>query len=198
MINCVKALYVYPCFLNKYNARIVFFLLSVLVFVLPVSAQTILNAYAKVTGITSGNTIITVSNVNETNHTFNVGEQVIVMQMQDDVIGSNTSNTSSFGNLSSIANAGNYEVRTITAKTPATGTPTSITLNGALTYTYNTGANASIQVITFRNLGVNYTTVGNITGLAWDGNIGGVIALQVSNDLTLNHSISANGIGFRG
>ncbi|MFN8712452.1 MAG: hypothetical protein ACK5Z2_06335 [Bacteroidota bacterium] len=173
-------------------------MLSVLVFVLPVSAQTILNAYAKVTGITSGNTIITVSNVNETNHTFNVGEQVIVMQMQDDVIGSNTSNTSSFGNLSSIANAGNYEVRTITAKTPATGTPTSITLNGALTYTYNTGANASIQVITFRNLGVNYTTVGNITGLAWDGNIGGVIALQVSNDLTLNHSISANGIGFRG
>ena len=161
-------------------------------------SQTILNAYAKVTAVSSGNTVLSVSNVNEANHTFNVGEQVIVIQMQDDVIGSNTSNSNTFGNLSSIANAGNYEVRTITAKTPATGTPTSITLNGALTFSYNTGANASVQVITFRDLGVNFTTSANITGLAWDGNVGGIIAFQVSNDLILNHGISANSIGFRG
>jgi hypothetical protein len=170
-----------------------FFLLAV-----PAQAQTILNAYARVTAVTSGNTVLSVSNVNEANHTFNVGEQVIVIQMQDDVIGSNTGNSNTFGNLSSIANAGNYEVRTITAKTPATGTPTSITLNGALTFSYNTGANSSVQVVTFRNLGVNFTTTANITGLAWDGNVGGIIAFQVSNDLILNHSITANSIGFRG
>ncbi len=41
----------------------------------------VVNAYAKVTAI-SGK-VLTVKNVNETFHTFNIGEKVIVMQMQD-------------------------------------------------------------------------------------------------------------------
>jgi len=53
--------------------------------------QSIYNAYAKVTAIAGGN-VLTVTNVNQVNHTFNVGEKVIVMQMQDDVIGGNTTN----------------------------------------------------------------------------------------------------------
>jgi Secretion system C-terminal sorting domain len=195
MLNFLTKIRVEKFFQLKYNACII---ILFGVFTNNLQAQTVLNAYAKVTGFTLGNTVISVSNVNEVNHTFDVGEQVIIFQMQDDVIGTNTSNNNTFGNLSAIANAGNYEVRTITAKTPATGTPTSITLNSALTYTFNTGTNASVQVVTFRNLGTNYTTIANIGGLPWDGNIGGVIAIQVSNDLTLNHSISANGIGFRG
>ena len=122
-----------------------------------ISSQT-LNAYAKVTSISGAKTTLTVTNVNETSHTFTVGGTVIVMQMQDDVIGTNTTNVAAFGNLSAIANAGNYEVAVISARSPATGTPTNITLSSALANTFNTGSNSSVQVITFRDLGTNFTT----------------------------------------
>lgn len=161
-------------------------------------SQTILNAYAKITAVNGPKTTLTLTNVNEANHTFTVGGKVIIMQMQDNVIGSNTGNNNSFGNLSVIANAGNYEIRTIISRLPASGTPTSITLNSALSNSFNTGANSSAQIITFRDMGANYTTSSNITGLAWNGNIGGVIAFEVSNTLTLNNSITADAIGFLG
>lgn len=161
------------------------------------TSQTTVNAYAKITSITN-NSVLALSNVDQTNHTFTVGGQVVVMQMQDNVIGTNTTNASSFGNLSSIANAGSYEIRTISARTPTSGSPTSVTLSAALTNTYNTGANSSVQMISFRDLGSNYTTTANISGNTWNGNVGGVIAFFVTNTLTLNHSVLADGLGFRG
>ncbi|MBL0744601.1 T9SS type A sorting domain-containing protein [Chryseolinea lacunae] len=152
----------------------------------------VVNAYAKVTGI-AGN-VLTLSNINETNHTFTVGQTLIIMQMQDDVIGANTNDDTNFGNLSAIGNAGRYEVRTITAKTATT-----ITITPALTYTYNTGANAAVQIISYRVYGSpNYTTTADMAALDWDGNVGGVLAIRVNGTLTLNHNITANGAGFRG
>lgn len=160
-------------------------------------AQTTLNAYAKVTSVT-GSSVLALSNVNIANHTFTVGGQVVVMQMQDDAIGSNTTNVSGFGNLSAIGNAGRYEIRTIAAVTPTSGTPTSVTLAAVLANTYNTGANSSVQLITFRDLGANYTTTANISGIDWNGNVGGVVAFYVTNTLTLNHRVLADGLGFIG
>ncbi|MEI6021985.1 MAG: T9SS C-terminal target domain-containing protein, partial [Bacteroidota bacterium] len=160
-------------------------------------SQSTVNAYAKITAV-SGSSVLTISNVDQTNHTFTVGGQVIIMQMQDDVIGSNTTNISTFGNLSSIANAGNYEIKTIAAITPTSGTPTSLTLTSVLANSYNTGANSSVQLITFRDLGANFTTTANISGITWNGNVGGVVAFYVTNTLTLNHRILADGLGFRG
>lgn len=175
----------------------IYFLFFLVVSVLT-KAQVIYNAYAKITAIAGGN-VLSVSNVNEANHTFNVGDLVIVMQMQDDCIGTNTTNVSTFGDLSSIQNAGRFEVAQISAKSPAAGTPTTITLGSALVNTYNTGANSSVQIITFRKLSTTvFTSTNNITGLAWDGNVGGVIAIEVGTVFTLAHNISANGIGFRG
>lgn len=160
-------------------------------------SQSIVNAYAKVTAI-SGNSVITLSNVNQTAHTFAVGEDIIIMQMQDDVVGSNTTNVSSFGNIAAIASAGRFEAKTISARSPASGTPTSITVASTFGNAYNIGLNTSVQIISFRLLGSNYTTTTAITGLDWDGNVGGVVAFQVTNTLTLRHSILANGIGFLG
>lgn len=166
-----------------------------LLFSLAFKAQ-ILNAYAKISGITGGNQL-TVVNVNQASHTFTVGGKVVIMQMQDDVIGTNTADDSSFGNLSNISSAGLYEIGTIASRSPATGTPTTITLSTALTNTYHTGSNASLQLISYRSMGSNYTTTNTITGLSWDGNVGGVIAFEVTNTLTLNHPVSADLIGFR-
>lgn len=157
----------------------------------------ILNAYAKVSTIAG--TTLSVTNVNQTSHTFNVGEKILIMQMQDNVIGTNTVSTSAaFGNLGAISNAGRYEFGIISTRSPATGTPTTITLATALANTYNTGSNSSVQLVTFRNMGTNYTSSAPITGLAWDGNVGGVICFEVGNTLTLQHTISADGIGFIG
>ena len=180
------------------RVRIIFLTIAVFTCItIQVKSQSIVNAYAKVTAI-SGNSVITLSNVNQTAHTFAVGEEIIIMQMQDDVVGSNTTNVSSFGNIAAIASAGRFEAKTISARSPASGTPTSITVASTFGNTYNIGSNTSVQIISFRSLGSNYTTTVAITGLAWDGNVGGVIAFQVTNTLTLRHSIIANGIGFIG
>jgi len=166
-----------------------------LLFSLASKAQ-ILNAYAKIGSITAG-TQLTVTNVNQAAHTFTVGGKVVIMQMQDDVIGSNVNDDAAFGNLSGISSAGLYEIGTIASRSPATGTPTTITLSSPLANTYHTGTNASLQLISYRNMGSNYTTSGAVTGLTWDGNVGGVIAFEVSNTLTLNHPVNADLIGFR-
>lgn len=161
------------------------------------SAQTVLNAYANVNSITSAS-LLTVNSVNTTNHSFNPGEKIIVMQMQDDVIGANTGDNANFGSLSSINMVGIYEIATIASVVPSTTNPNIIALVSPLTQLFNINSNSSVQVITFRNLGNNYTTTSDITALPWDGNIGGVIALEVNNTLTLNHSVIADAVGFRG
>ncbi len=162
-----------------------------------VQSQTIVNAYAKVNSVASGN-ILTVGSTNVTYHNFNVGEKVIVMQMQDDVIGTNTGNNNNFGDLGAISKAGIFEIATIASRSPATGAPSVITLTAPLSNTFNTGTNSSLQVFTFRNMGANYTTTSAITALTWNGNVGGVVAIEVTNTLTLNHSITADAVGFRG
>lgn len=154
-------------------------------------SQTV-NAYAQVTAING--TTLTLANVNEVFHSFIEGEKVMIMQMQDNVIGTNTNNNVNFGNLANIQSAGLYEISTIQARPNAT----TVVLN-QLVNSYNICNNCRVQLISFRKLGnPNFTTTGNITGLPWNGNIGGVVAFEVQGNLILNHNILANGIGFRG
>ncbi len=159
--------------------------------------QVIYNAYAKVTNI-SGSTF-TVSNLTEpASYSFTAGEQIIVMQMQDNIIGTNTTNISSFGDISSIQSAGLWEVKTISSINRSGATAT-VVLTSSLVNSYNTGANSSLQIISFKNLNTAaFTTSANITCTAWNGNIGGVLAIEVGTDLILQHSISSSTLGFLG
>ncbi len=149
----------------------------------------IINSYAKITNVSGATLTISgvAAEVNETAGAFAAGERVIVMQMQDNVIGT-TADVAGFGNVGTIASAGLYEVSTITARTG-----TSITL-ATLANTFNVGANSSLQLISFPT----FCTRGATTGLPWNGNIGGVIAFQCAGTMTLNGTINGNGIGFRG
>ena len=168
------------------------FFLSLFIFSLffsfSVKAQ-IINSYAKITALAGTNITISavVGEVNETAGAFAAGQTVIVMQMQDNVIGT-TTDVAGFGNVGTIASAGLYEVSTIIARTG-----TSITL-ATLTNTFNVGANSSLQLISFPT----FCTRGATTGLPWNGNIGGVIAFRCAGTMTLNGTINGNGIGFRG
>lgn len=160
-------------------------------------SQNPVNGFGNITAI-SGKTL-TLSSVTEAYDTFEDGEYVIIMQMQDDAIGTNTTNATTFGDLGSIQSAGLFEVNIISSHTEVSGLPNTIVLQNPLLNTYHIGPNASVQVISYPQLGTpNYATSSNIGTAAWNGTIGGVTALYVPGTLTLNHSITANGAGFRG
>jgi hypothetical protein len=167
---------------------------------LTISSQAqILNAYAKVNSITtaSGRTTLNITNRNQTYHTFTVGEQVLIIQMQANVIGSNTANTATFGDLGAIGNAGFYDIGTIYSLTGSTG----ITLTDVLASNFTFTGNNSVQVVSFQKLSTgNYPTAAAISAVSWDGSLGtgGVVALQVPGIFTINHNITADGQGFVG
>ncbi|MBK8948693.1 MAG: hypothetical protein IPM68_07475 [Flavobacteriales bacterium] len=158
----------------------------------------VINGYAEITAI-AGSTL-TVGATNEAAALFQAGKDIVIMQVQDNVIGTNTGNNAAFGNLSAIQQAGRFEVRRIASVTRVAGTLTSISLVTAPGITFNIGTNARVQAITHELLGAggNYTTTGNISALAWNGTLGGVVAFRVGGTLTLQHSITADASGFRG
>jgi hypothetical protein len=154
------------------------------------------NAYARVTSISS--TTISIGTSNETYGTFVTGMAVIVMQMQDNTIGSNTSNNSSFGTLSSIQSTGMYEVAYIASVSRTPGL-SQMTISSPLANTYNINSNSSVQIISYPLLSsTNYSTTADISAVAWNGSIGGVVAFRVGGTLTLQHNITADNAGFRG
>lgn len=158
----------------------------------------IVNSYASVAALNGAQ--VSLASVDEGGDTFEDGEEVIILQVQDDVLGPNINDNASFGMLSAISNAGTFEIRTIVShvETPA-GTPSELTLDAALPATFNLGANSSIQVISYPSLGnPDFTTTANLTSLPWNGDLGGVLAFRVSGTLNLDHSLIVDGQGFRG
>ncbi len=168
-----------------------FVLVFGLIFKLSFHAQ--INAYARVTAISNAS-VLTLSNVNQTFGSFVVGEKIIVIQMKGATITGNTGDNANFGIPNSLNSAGLYEVAIVQA---INGGVTSMTLNGTLSNAYTTGG--LLQIVSYPKLGTTfYNTTANINGLAWNGNVGGIIAFYVEGNLNLFHNISANGIGFRG
>jgi hypothetical protein len=176
------------------NAKFLISLVAIII--ASMSHAQVVNAYAEVTAVSGAS--LTIGAVDESNHTFEVGDLVILMQMQDNVIGDVT-NSATFGSLGSINNAGRYEVREIATVVETAGSPSTITLVNAPNYTYNTCTNCQVQLISFRKFGSpNYTTTANMSALSWNGQIGGVLAFYVEGILTLAHNIDADSDGFRG
>lgn len=170
--------------------------LGLLCSVVPLSAQ--INAYARLSGV-SGTTLF-VDHENESWASFTAGKAVVVMQMQDDVIGSNTANDASFGDLHDIKSAGLYEIRTIASVERILGDLVSIELDQPLANTFNFGENSSVQAISFELLGGggDFTTTAAIAAMPWNGELGGVLAFEVGGVLTVEHNITADHAGFRG
>lgn len=168
---------------------------------LSVTSNAQVNSYAKVTGITNANnrTTLNISGRNQNSHTFAVGEQVLVIQMQGNIIGANTGNDVNFGNLGAagIGNVGFYDVGTIYSLTGSTA----ITLTDVLPGKFTFGNDNSVQVVSFQKLSAtNFTTNADITAVPWNktNGYGGVVALQVPGTFTIRHNITADGQGFAG
>src|SRR5580692_381247 len=144
-----------------------------------------------------------------------IGDLLLLIQLQDALI--NNTNTSSYGHgvpgdpatgSTNLQSSGLLEYVTATSAVPLAG--------GALTFT-GTGANGgalNTYVRAAYSGGGNHgqqryevirvpqytsaTLSSALAPLPWDGNLGGVLAIDVASQLTLGGTVSADALGFRG
>ncbi len=162
---------------------------------------------------TAGATTLSIGAGRGASADIRVGDLLIVMQMQDASIDSRNSNRygandrtgSGYTNAN---NSGRYEY--VIARSPVTfSSGGTLTIRGAgtgggLLYAY-TNADASttagqrrFQVIRVPAY-LNASLGGTLTAKSWNGATGGVLALEVVNELVFNtNAINVNGMGFRG
>lgn len=144
------------------------------------------NSMTPVTGVNAPTNQVTVSNIGG----FTVGDTVLLIQMKGAQM--NTSNTASFGDISDIGEAGNYEFATICEITGNT-----VTFDYQLTRTYDASDYVQmIQVPVYQNVNV----IGTLTENFWDTNAGtgGVLVIWARGWVRLSGNISMNDRGFRG
>jgi hypothetical protein len=170
--------------------RILFFLFLVLfIKTSTLSGQTsisgIINHYTKVTHIDPCLNVLQVSDA----AAFNPTDRVLIIQMQG--AGISTPNDASYGDISAIGNAGNYEINEI-----RTIAGNSIYLQYELLRSYNP-ATGSVQLI-FIPQYTDAVIVGTLTAQPWNGDTGGVLILEASGTVTMQADIDVSGLGFRG
>ncbi len=142
------------------------------------------NLYCPVNEISHDGKIITTS----TPMPFCPGNKLLIIQMRG--AETVTEPGDSYGKIISYNTTGNYEFTRIEQIAG-----NKITLKKPLERSYNPEGKVQIvRVPEFKN----YTVTDNIVCPQWDGSVFGVIALSVSDTLTLQQSIIADGAGFSG
>ena len=145
----------------------------------------VINQYAVVAGIdTDCKSLLMVSDTTG----FRKGEELLLIQMQGAEV--NTDNNSDFGSYRSLGQAGLYERAIIDSV--ALG---EIYLENKLLNSYD--IDGSVQIVNIPMFD-NALVTDTLRGTPWDGQVGGIIILDVEDTLTLEAPIQANGIGFRG
>jgi uncharacterized repeat protein (TIGR01451 family) len=161
------------------------------------AATTIANEYTALTAdATAGSPVLTVaSNTLNTNSRFAEvlapGDLVLIIQMQGATI--DATDAASYGTVTAYNNAGRSEVAEVQSVSGTTG----ITLACSLKYSYS--ATGRAQVVRLPRYATLTLSAGaTLTGAAWNGTVGGVVAAEVLNGTTINGTVSATGLGFRG
>lgn len=169
-------------------------------------ANTVVNAYTTLSAdaAAGASTISVASNVLNTNFTspLSAGDLIMIIQMQGATLlgGPWVGNAnwgqprdSTWGGITSYNNCGNWEMGEVLSLTGSTD----ITLSCPLKNDYT--AAGRVQVVRVpRYFSLTVAAGGSITCSAWNGTIGGVCAIEVENNTSINGSIDASGRGFRG
>ena len=142
----------------------------------------VVNAYINVTNV--GINSVTVSNASN----YAVGDEVLLIQMKGATI--TTGNVPTFGTVTALNNAGNFEFATILTKVANTLTFTS---NLCKTYTVS-GLVQLVKVAVYNNV----TISGTVTSQVWNGTTGGIVAIKALGSITFNADINVSGAGFVG
>lgn len=144
----------------------------------------VINRYAVVTTISNCEGSVVVTNATG----FEVGMAVLLVQMKGATI--NTSNSANFGDLTTMGAAGRCERAVISALSGNT-----ITFQNTILNTYDPAGKVQLVSIPFYDDAVVTAT---LSAAPWNGQTGGVLALEVGGSLLLQADLEANGKGFRG
>lgn len=123
---------------------------------------------------------------------FSIGDTILMIQMQGATM--NTSNTSAFGDISNLNNAGNYEFNIIC---DVDASSSNIVFQNQLVNAYDAGGGVQlIRVPTYENVRVN----GTLTANPWNGTTGGVLVFWARGYAQLQGGITMwmDTMGFRG
>lgn len=142
----------------------------------------VINSYTNVTAV-SGTTISVGSSAG-----YSVGDQILIIQMQGATI--DESNSSSFGNITAIGDAGNYEFTTVCSVPNGT----QIVVNN-IQRTYTVTGNVQVVSVPVYD---DATVTGTLTADPWDGSVGGILVFECTGTLSMNAAIEISGLGFRG
>ncbi|MEM7573055.1 MAG: T9SS type A sorting domain-containing protein [Bacteroidota bacterium] len=162
---------------------------SFLFFLGPLLGQTnisgIINQYSAVTAIDLPNNTLTLSAPGS----FAEGDNALLIQMQGASIVAGDS--PSFGEITAYGGAGNYELVKVCAVIG-----NDVVLEDNLVNS-DYAVNSRLQLVSVPDYN-DATVVAPLSGQAWNGSTGGVLALTVKNVLTVNADINMDGKGYRG
>tara|TARA_Y100000589_G_scaffold187124_1_gene177200 strand:+ start:41642 stop:45415 length:3774 start_codon:yes stop_codon:yes gene_type:complete len=164
------------------------------------STTEIVNDYTTLTAdVTAGTTSISVTSSSLTGSglpPLAQGDLILIIQMQGASVNTIDNTQPSWGDLAtgSYNNAGNYEF----AQVESVPNSTTINLDCGLKHDYSaSGKTQVIRVPRYSTLTLN--SGANITCPAWNGNTGGVVAIEVNGTTTFNGGqIDVSALGFRG
>ena len=150
------------------------------------SVSGVINTYHKVTAINTVTNALTVSSVLG----LSPGQRVLIIQMKGATI--NSTNSTSFGNMTSINDAGNYELNAICGISG-----NDVLLQSQMIRSYN--ETGSVQLVTFPQY-TSVTVTDTLRASPWSNSTGtgGVIALRATDTIYLNSGVNATGAGFSG
>jgi len=174
------------------------------------TGTTIVNEFTTLTVDASiGNTSISVAGSTMNGNSYSwfggdlePGDLILIIQIQGAIINGSPEPWSgtgwyglpldpSWGQIANYNNCGLYEY----AEVKSVPSSTSLELRCGLSNDYTVSGNVQvIRIPRFENL----TISGTMTTQAWNGSIGGVLAVEVNNDLIINGTMEASELGFRG
>ena len=162
-----------------------------------VTGSEVVNAYTSLSADASaGDTLLQVTN-SDLNTNFSAtlapGDLIMIIQIQGASIEDGDKFVQSWGGITGYNNCGNYEF----AQVKDVPNNTSLVIDCGLQNDYTqAGKTMVVRVPRYNNLTIN---VGNtITGDAWNGSTGGIIAIEVLGTSTIDGVIDVSGLGFRG
>ena len=147
----------------------------------------VVNTYHRVIDIVPAKACIVVNNISG----LIVNKRIMIVQMKGATI--NTSNSASFGDVTAMNEAGNYEIGVI-----CTIKADSVFLFHNLLNTY-TPTSGKVQLVQFAEY-LSADVIDTVKAMPWDSTrgLGGVIALFAYNTITLNAPICADSNGYKG
>lgn len=122
-----------------------------------------------------------------------VGDLLLIVQMQGATI-ETAANTSAWGQVTSLGGAGLYEFVEVTSVNATTNT---IGLACALDNAYAVAGGVQVvRVPQYDTLTIS--AGGSITAPAWNGKVGGIVAIHAQSTVNLAGDIDVSALGFRG